>query len=519
MGYLGSTYTIPCNRGGLTANPNIDLTPPEAVVDCKNINLHQNGKETRGGTEKVNSTAIATSPQIMGGMHAIFQDGTTVILAATSNGYIYKDYTTALKSGLTNTGFCNFVMYANKVYFTNLLNRPQTWDGSAASTSDLVDVPTDWLTDSNWPKYMIAHGRGVSRRLWAFGCANTPNRVYASQLGTDSFSDANVITLNIETGSGSGIVGAVEFGERLIFFSKTKAFIIDDTSATTSNWGYAKAIWEGGVAHHRLIIKTLNDVLCMTEDGDVYSIGAVQSYGDYHAASIARPAFIDRYIREKAKLTDIEKFHAIYDTKLRLVRFFFVRVGMSVVDSDLVYFIDKGAEEGWSLHDNTTYASGHKASCSFLARAGAGDWRVYTGDYAGFIWKLETNNSNDDSNPFRSSFKTPRLVIDNSRGTKHFNSGVIVVRGEGGYSVNIDTWVDEGALASQGVSLSTNSGIWGTSKWDNFTWGGELMLDKFFDIKSVGKRIQFEIYNDQINKKFYISQIHIDFKPLSVRPA
>ena len=217
---------------------------------------------------------------------------------------------------------------------------------SAPGTNTAHLRPTDW-TGTNHPKAIVIHGRGASERGWAFGCPENIYTVYAPKNGDfDDYSDTNVVAINIHTNDGFGIIGAVEFGDRLICFGKTKAYIIDDTSTSTANWGYQEVQWRGGAGSHRLIVRTPNDIMVMTEDGDVYSVAAVQSYGDYKAASLARPAFIDRWIREHARLSSIEDFHAVYDPKLRAIKWFIVRLGLTNIDTALVQFIDPSSCRG-----------------------------------------------------------------------------------------------------------------------------------------------------------------------------
>ena len=106
--YKGETYRIPAIRGGWSANPNMDLVPPESMTEAVNINLHNGGRESRGGTTKVNATAISGAPRIMGVFQFRKKNGNTFIVTTTADGKIQKDYSTVLKTGLTaNYGLLN----------------------------------------------------------------------------------------------------------------------------------------------------------------------------------------------------------------------------------------------------------------------------------------------------------------------------------------------------------------------------------------------------------------------------
>ena len=503
MGYIGQTYRIPCDRGGLVHNPNIDLIEPTSMVHpSKNINIHENGRGKRGGTSLVYSTAFPNSPRIMGLFDYRLKDGSQFLIAATNLGEIYKDATTTIKTGMSTTNHFSFEVFREKLFICDGYSVPQVWDGVAASTWDLPNLPSDW-TGTNFPKQFIKHGRGVSERLWAIGCPSTPYTVYASANGNgEDFSDASVVTLYIETGDGFGIVGAVEFGDRLICFGKRKAYIIDDSSPDVTSWGYVAAQWEGGVAHHRLIVKTPNDVICMTEDGEIYSISAAQTYGDYKAASLTRPAHIDRWIKEFVNLSYIDHFHAVYDPVLRAVKFFVVRNGKTQVDTALVYFIDRPVKEAWVVHDNENYPSGYSASCSAVVRKSGGNWKVYTGDYSGQIWELETVNKNDNGNPYYAGFRTPWLSFDNPRTSKLYRRGWLVTEAKGNYNVYINWWVDGEQKAQRSVSLKGTGATLDNFILDVDFLGGTELINKSFNLGAKGSRIKFEVYNSNVDEDF-----------------
>lgn len=517
MSYAGNTFQIPFSQGGLVANPNIDTNPPTAMVLARNINLHRGGRGRRGGTSHVGS-AMSGTPRVMGAYDLTLTNGTQFIMRGTTDGKIWKDASTTIKTGLTTDKVFQFVTFNNKAYICNGADRPQTWDGAAGSTSNLTNVPSDW-TGSNWPQQIVKHGKGASERLWAIACTGNVNSIYASDNGTDDFSDANVLKFTINTGDGTGIVGGVEFGDRLIVFSKRKAYVIEDTDTTVANWGYGAAQWEGGVASHRLIVKTPNDVVCMMEDGEIYSLSAVQDYGDYRAASLSRPAFIHEWIRENVNLAYIADFHAVYDPVIRAIKFFMVRAGQTQADTALVYFIDRGPTDGWVVHDNQTNVSGYSASCSALIRVGTGDWQVYTGDYSGQMWKLETSNFNDNSNAYYSGFKTPTMYLDASRTTKMFKRGWLTTQTSGSWNLSINTWIDDSALGTQTISLVGTGAALGSFVLDTDVLGGASLIDKPWAIGSKGKRIQFEFYNANANEGFFLSAANVDFKPLSNRPS
>ena len=518
---LTSVYQIPCNQGGLNHNPNIDMIPSVAMVHpSRNINLNEGGRKSRGGTSKVNASAGYGGARIVGAYDFRLQNNNQFQVVATADGKIWKDTTTTLKTGWTIDKHVSFSVMNNVLYICNGANRPQVWDGSAASTSDLTNIPTDWVGTS-FPFQMIVHGKGASERMWAIGAK--PNTIYASKLNNGiaeaDFSDANVLTFYIETGDNKGITGGVEFGDRLIVFSKRQAYMIDDTSTNTAYWGYYKAPWTGGLANYNLIVKTPNDLIAMTDDGDIYSVVAVESYGDYKAASIVRPAFLDRWIREYINLTEIDNFHAVYNPTLNYIDFFMVYKKPGVTNNNLAlrYFINLGPLGGWMPQDNQSHASGYDASCSFLWKVSEGKYEIRTGDYSGYIWKLETANKNDDGNGYYAGFKTPHMPFGDARTTKHYKRTRVVCEPRGNWNIQVKTWVDGNYKGAQNIVLGDVGAVLDEFVLDTDVLGGQELTDTSFENENVGKRVQYEIYNSTAGETFFISNIMVDFKPVGVR--
>lgn len=497
----------------------------QMVGNTKNINLNEDSREKRGGTGHVDSGY--GSAQIMGGFDFTLQNGNQFNVVATADGKIWKDENTTIKTGLTNNVFVSFEIYNNALYITNGADTPQIWDGSAGSTSNMTNTPTDWA-GANQPTHMVVHGKGASERLWAIGAL--PYKVYAADLNIDGtseadFSDANVVVILINTGDGAGIVAGIEFGDRLIVFGKNRTYIIDDTDTDAANWGHENVQWQGGVAHHRLLIRTPNDLVAMMENGDIYSVTTAEQYGDYKRASIASPAFIDLWFRQNASLSNIDKFHATYDSELRLIRWFFIRSGQTQVDSDWVYYQNRaetvGPHEAWMLHDNQSSVSGHSASASWNFRLDPPeDHRdyIYTGDYSGNVWDLEEVNRNDENNAYVGRFKTPDMTFEDPRVYKDYKRGWLITTAQGSYNVTVTPYVDGIAQTSQLVSLAGTGAVLGSFVLGTDVLGGGELLPKPFDIGAKGTRLAIDVLNSGVDETFLISQILVDFKPLGNRP-
>ncbi|MDP2672053.1 MAG: hypothetical protein Q8O68_00905, partial [Candidatus Daviesbacteria bacterium] len=166
MGYPGNIFPIPCDRGGFSHNPNIDTIEPFQMVDpSSNINIHNNYRQPRGGTSKINGTAVSGAPQLTGLIDYILPAGTQFNVFATNDGKIYKNSTTTIKTGLTANQIPNFCVFQGNLYHTNNSNIVQTWDGAAGSASDIANPHADFA--ANQPIQLVVHGKGASERIWA----------------------------------------------------------------------------------------------------------------------------------------------------------------------------------------------------------------------------------------------------------------------------------------------------------------------------------------------------------------
>lgn len=509
--YKGQSYVINCGQGGLDANYNIDsIKPYNFVHPSRNIILNEGGRRKRGGTDHVNTDAVTGTPQITGIFDFTLESGSQFVVFGTSAGNVYKNATTTISTGGTASKYYNFEFGDNMLFICNGADVPMTWDGAAATSSNMTDIPSSW-TGSNYPKQFVRHGYAASQAMWALGF--TDGTVYCSQDGDlDDFSDDDVTLIQVYTGDGYGIVGGVEYGDRLIVFGRKQAFIIDDTDADRTKWGYQATQWSGGAAHHRVIVRTPNDIVAMTDDGTIYSVVAAENYGDYKAASLTRPAHIDTWIKENVALAYIDKFHSCYDPVLRCIYFWVVRNGKTTVDTALVYFVDRPPEEAWTIHDNQSFDSGFSAVSSALIQVSTGIYKVYTGDYDGFIWKLNQSDRSDDANGYYAGFKTPQLVFDNPRVTKLFHQARVIFLPKGNYNLSVRMWVDGVTQTGTTISLAGSGAVLGSFVLGTDVLGGTELMDTPFNIGAIGKRMQLEFYNSTADQDFFISQVVIDFK-------
>lgn len=517
MAYKGKPRIVECNKGGLTGAQSIDdLQPYMMIHPTRNVILEKRGRRKRGGTAHLYSTAYPAT-KILGIYRPTFANLSVCTMVATDAGIVYSSEVYALKSGLSTTNYYSFVYASSedKVFFTDGLNAVQQWNGIAASSTAITGPATDWTTTP--PFQLILHGKGVSQRLWAINSLGVyASKSFAAAGDLESFATGGE-NMYILTDDGHGLVGGVEFGDRLLVFGKNKGYLIDDTDSSTSNWGYQALQWDGGVAHWRLIIKTPNDVILMAEDGEIYSATAVESYGDYKRASITRGSWMHDWIKDNVDLTYIDEFHGLYDPVIRAVMIWVVRNGKSSIDTALVFFMDRESpEESWMVFDNQNYDSGYSASAAAVVSESVGAQKVYTGDYSGWIWKLHETNRADNGNIIQAGFKSVSDSCEDPAGSKHFNELHVLCTPQGNYNLNVKVWIDGEYKSTKSMTMMGKGAVLGSFILDTDVVGG----DEFITIKTKlgyrGKRIQYEFYQHGASEDFFICSYHTEYKSLGI---
>lgn len=492
--------------GSFNGNANVDQIPAgDYASDSRNINTHNGGAEKRGGTAPVNSPAISGNPVALGGGQLIKRTtGTEHIYVAADDGKVYRNYTTAILTGRSAVAKTNFTAIDDEMYICNGVNDVQVDTGSAVAT--ITTPAADW-TGTNQPKKIVVHGRGSSRRAFAWGVAGKENTLYYSSLGDfQEFSGGTSGTIVVDIRDGVGIVDCISIDENLLIRSRNQDYWLDDSDTTPSNWGYFKTGWQGGVHSEQLSVHIYNDVYTMSTDGEIYTISRAEQIRNYRRASIARPFFIHHYISDNIDLTKIDQFHMSFDPRIQAIKIWVVRTGQTECDTALVYYVN---EQRWAPpHDaqENSNDSGYHAAVSFSVSV-SDEEMLYTGDYNGFVWKLEETTKSDNGNGYKSNIVTGWLVFDLIGQEKRIVYATLHHISRGPYDIDIKIYVDSFQQASSSATLISTGAVLGA-----FTLGTDIlsaigMTKQEFEIGHVGERFKFEFSNDGAGEDYFFSQI------------
>jgi len=432
MGYVGNTLSIAFNTnhkfGGFSDNPNREELPPHMLVDAsKNVTLHEGGYRKRGGTIPV-GTQISGSPQIIGYYDFVQLDGTQFEITAATDGKVYKNDVDTIAINLSTTNYHDFATIGDTLLSVDGSKSMRYWVGTGSS-APVTNPPSDWAIDNSFPQQVVIHGRGLAQRAWTwtkknkiFGCKKTSGTTSSDPLEWRTTDGG--FALKFESRLGDGLTAIYEFGDRLFLFTNRNTYLLEDSSTTEAEWGIEQAPYVGGAAHWRLISIVDNDLFCMMDDGNVYSVKRAQFTGDYKSASITKPFFLDRYIKDNIDLTQIEKFHMGFDPVERTLKIWMVRKLQTKADLCFPYYPE--LKKWGTPYINTNGDSGFKASVNTLVKVGTGDYRLRTGDYSGRRWDLNLDSKWDNETVnYRAQIQLPEVFGNSTRAEKNFKRVII----------------------------------------------------------------------------------------------
>lgn len=526
MGYAGIQFRMPLTDTGFRDDRNTQLLPPTALLQpSANLNYHENGLSKRGGTViQIDNPGGAIPISFGQGLFQFYTPSLQRTVFASSGSVYNGSYSNKISNDviMSTQNYVSFVQTSKYVFWADGQSNPQYWDGIAASSIS-VTAPSSWT--GNMPFQMVSHtraGSGAGDRLWAV----TPDALWYSELNTPiDFNDGDAGSIPID--SIGGLVGAVDLGGQLFAFSRTQTFLINDTG-TIETWGYNNAIWEGGVASWRLIVRANNNLYLMTEDGLIYDLIGVLTTGGYNAVPLNRPAFVDKFIRDNVNLDNIENFHAAYDRKLRAIKWF-MQEGGSNNNIALTYFIDKQPTSAWIVHNNTNYVSGYSASCSGEIRVNPGNYQVWTMDYSGNVWGLEQTTRDDAGNSYPVVIMTRAQDLGSSgqnfqtgtyglpRNNKHWFA--IALRGDASGPVNftIYPFVEGVALQSQTFVMGSSGAEFDSAHFDSDVFATDLLTTDPVILGFYGRDLQIQLVENEIGTDWFLAEILYMVKPLGIK--
>lgn len=510
MSYRGATLRIPFDAAGFQHNRNEERMPPPILVDgSKNYDLHEGGISKRGGTTAVLSSALSGNPEGRGIFQFVRSDGQKFTLFSDSNGNLYSNSeSNIIKSGMSPQNIYSFSVFANECYIADGNTVPQVFDGTSVRS---VTPATDWTLAGDYPFQMFPVSLGANQRMLAV----TRDAVYLSANNDgDDFSDGSVVKIPIYARKGP-VSGGVEWNGSPWVFTKTQSFRIDISASDTASWGYQEMQFSGGVAHWRLIVKAGNDVFLMNDSASIYSIRAVNSAGDYEQANLTRPAFIDRWIKEKVNLSAIERFHGAYDENQRSI-IFFVQVSGTFVNTAIRFYLDRPVDRAWAIHNNPVSSSGYDAAASAQFEISPGVRRIRTISFAGQIYTLDQSTMSDDDVPYEFNVKFGKIFGENPRTTKHFRRGLLYALSNTDTTVTIRVWISGERKSDRTIQVGGTGATFGSAMFDSSYFARAEISAIAFDLEHYGKDAQIELVENEAGTDLFLAGMDLLMEEIGV---
>ncbi len=512
--FTGERYKLTFN-GSFNGNENLGEVPPgDYAIGSRNINQHNGGAEKRGGTQKVGSQITSSLKSLGGGMLIKRNSGSKHTYWAGDDGALYRDGA-SIQTGRSTTAKTHFTPINDSMFIANGVDTVKVDTGSAIATISAASA--DW-TGSTHPKKFILHSKGSSRRAFAWGVPGRENTLYYSSLGSfETFTGGTSGTVPIDFADGNGIIDCVSKDGTLWIFGRYETYILDDDSTDVSTWGYRTASYKGGVHSPRLLRVVNNRIYAVNTQGDIYDVESAEQLRDYEQASISEPFFVHNYIRSEIDLTKIDEFHMCYEPRTKALAIFMVRTGQTTVDTCLKYFVNQNK---WApphdAQDNPTQC-GYKASASYEAETSTGVKKLYTQDYNGYTWELESATKTDDGQAYKSETYSGSLDFDLSGEEKRYAFGQLHYRSRGDYQINIVWFVNEVQQSTRTVSLAASGATLGSFilDTDRLTVLGPDI--KEFAMGAVGDTIRISINNNGAGNDIFLAAVVFPFIPRGVQ--
>ena len=506
--FNGERYRLTFD-GSFNGNEDLQaLEPGQLAMGSRNIDTHNGGAEKRGGTQPVGSQIAASLSSLGAGILVKRNSGSIHHYWAGNNGTLYRNGS-SIQTGRSTSARHSFTAADDEMYICNTASIPRVDTGSAIS--DITTAAADW-TGSTHPRRMIVHTKGASRRMVAWGVPGKENTLYISSTGNfKQFAGGTSTTQSIEFSDGHGIINCVSKDGTLWIQGRYETWILDDSDASTANWGSYRASFKGGVHSPELCTVINNQIFAMNTEGDIYEVLTAEQLRDYKQASISETFFIHNYIRSEIDLTKIDQFHFGYDPKIKALRVFMVRTGQTTVDTCLSWLVNQGK---WvPPHDSRDNASdsGFSASASYEIEVSSGQKKLYTQDYNGYTWELSSTTKTDNGNAYTAETLSGWLDFDLPSEEKRYVYGVLHYKSRGDYQVTIPWYIDNVQQVTRTISLAATAAVLDSFLLDTDTLAIIGVSNREFEFGEIGEKIRISVSNNGAGHDFFLSHIIIHF--------
>lgn len=374
---------------------------------------------------------------------AIAVAGTQIYNAPSNNGVW-----TSIKTGWTAGKEPCFEVFTSKLIVANNSNndKPQSWDGSAASTSDLAGSPPLF-------SYMVLH----KNRLFASGVASNPSRLYYSEsLDPTIWNSGTAGSIDINPDDGDRITGLISHKNDLIIFKGPNRLSVSRMtgSAPTGADAFAIVPFVTGVGsvNHNGIFRINDDVVFGSPRG-IHSMAATVAYGNYVEAFLSRP--ILSYYQNSLNLSQLPKMWGVNNQPKGLAIWTVAPSGSTTKSVYLGYDYRFTPGRWFSWGQNTAYVN---ANCMAMMQNNTSRaFGLYVGTTGGYQYLTQiANRQLDFGTAYSGDVLTPYINFGTSSVMKNAHKGYWSIKPQGSTSFTFTYTRD--SLTGQQVTIPQAGG-------------------------------------------------------------
>jgi hypothetical protein len=409
MAYRGETVSLPVGAQGFNGSRNPSKMGPGHWSYVEGVDYDGGVLVKDGGAEPLNASALGGGASILAGTNWSPSGGLYNDIVFLDNGDVMKDtgagtFATTVASGLDtptvyppswSTGGGETVGAARKLFLFNEANQVQVLPGTSNTMADIDTPAADWV--AAFPIGGCLH----DLRLWAYGVATDPHRLYYTAPGDHEDFPAGG-TLSIYPGEGEMIVACTSFRGLLLVFKRPKGiYVVDTRDPTPANWQVQKLNTAVGAAGPLCLNPISNDLMFLDKGGNFHLMSAVQDFGDINTSNIGQISDISAFMRAEVSLANIQQSNSGWYAAKSKAWFMVPTVGSIMPDLRIVIdFADPQVGPRFTL-------SRRDIGVSLWMRPNAqGVEKPTLGDDEGFVWLMDEEERNKDGAAYDFAFDT-----------------------------------------------------------------------------------------------------------------
>lgn len=490
---LGSSTDVPPDQTGRVSIPFLE--------NAENIYFELDGGPHKlGGTEKLNSTAVASGAAIRG-CYDYWKQGTggtpsrrkvlhagTVILADNDDNTFANIFT-----GLESDAIPSYATFDDILIISSSSNAdvPKSWDQTTAQ--NLAGTPPNFA-------FSAQH----KNRMWAAGVDANPSTLYYSvSEDPEDWIGAGSGTIQIAPNDGDRITGIAEHKNELwVFKGPYKGSIHRITGSSPTDFGRAIFITGLGAAWHNSIFKFGEDLGFVSQFGTVHSLKTTAAYGDFNEAALSRP--IQTWLKDHLNLNRLKQIWAVNNSLQGWV-LFSLSIDSNATNNAIIGMDYRFSPIRWF------YISAYNAESMALFTDTNNVDRIFLGGTDGFLRRSNVaTRSIDGATSINYKVKTPYLTYGNPMIMKTIERASIGIVPKGNYEGTFAWERDDNTQQSQNFSqeggdvlgpATSNEFTLGTS-----TLGGPSFVNRYMELEEGGefRTIRYILTNNSINEDLEI---------------